>query len=173
MKQRFLAGPLFACLCLLTGCVANPIMPVRPPAQAITTFAFNGRLAVRQSETRHHVRVDWRHAVGRDDILLTTPLGQGIAEITRDASGARLVLADRREFTAADWGGLSEQVFGFRLPLDTSARWLLGDAAPAEGWRVTIVERESTAPDALPGIIELERDDIAVRLKIDEWSEVE
>lgn len=169
MKQWILAGLLL----LLAGCVANPPLPDRPPAQAITTFAFTGRLAVRQGETRHHVRVDWRHAVDRDDILLTTPLGQGIAEITRDASGARLVLADRREFAAADWSGLSEQIFGFRLPLDTSARWLLGDATPVEGWRVTIVERESNVADALPGIIELERDDVSVRLKIDEWSEVQ
>lgn len=168
MKQWLLAG-----LLLLAGCAANPILPDRPPAQAITAFAFTGRLAVRQGETRHHVRVDWRHTKGRDDILLTTPLGQGVAEITRDARGARLMLADRREFNAADWGDLSEQVFGFRLPLATSARWLLGDTAPAEGWRVTIVERENTAPNALPGIIELECDDIAVRLKIDEWSDAQ
>lgn len=163
---------LFACALLLTGCAASPPLPPRPAAAAIVAFAFQGRLAVRQGETRHHVNIDWRHEAARDEILLTTPLGQGIAEIVRDAAGARLVLADRRRFAAADWGELSEEVFGFRLPLQGSARWLLGNGAAAEGWRMTVVERESTTPHALPSIIELERDDIAVRLRIDEWSEV-
>lgn len=127
---------------------------------------------MRQGEVRHNARVDWRHATGRDEILLTTPFGQGVAELTRDASGARLVLADQRRFVADDWSTLAQQVFGFPLPLGTSARWLLGDVADTEGWRVTIVERESAAVDALPTVFELERDDIAVRLKIDEWIEV-
>lgn len=121
---------------------------------------------------RHYVNVDWRHAATGDEILLTTPLGQGVAEIVHDASGARLTLADQRRFAADDWSTLSQQVFGFPLPLKASARWLLGDITASEGWRVTVVERESTAADALPTVIELERDDIAVRLKIDEWIEV-
>lgn len=159
---------------LLAGCAAVPVGPQRPAGQDITQFAFVGRLAVRQGETRHHVNVDWRHDTQRDEILLTTPLGQGVAEIVRDTSGARLTLADKRRFAADDWSALSRQVFGFPLPLMASARWLLGDTAngaSTEGWRVTIVERETAAADALPTIIELERDDIALRLKIDEWIE--
>jgi len=124
---------------------------------------------------RHHVNVDWRHSIAVDEILLTTPLGQGVAEIVRDAAGARLTLADRRSFMAGDWSALSQQVFGFPLPLKGSARWLVGDlgeGVATEGWRVTVVERESGAANALPAVIELERDDIDVRLKIDEWIEV-
>lgn len=128
---------------------------------------------MRQGEVRHHARIDWRHTLTTDEILLATPLGQGLAELTRDATGARLILADRRHFAADNLSALSRQVFGFALPLETSARWLLGDTAVTEGWRVTIVERESAAADALPTVIELERDDIVVRLKIDEWSEVQ
>jgi outer membrane lipoprotein LolB len=156
----------------LAGCAAVPLVPPRPAPQDITQFAFVGRLAVRQGETRHHVNVDWRHDAQRDEILLTTPLGQGVAEIVRDAARARLTLADKRSFVADDWSALSRQVFGFPLPLNASARWLLGDVTASEGWRVTVVQRETDAPDALPTVIELERDDIAVRLKIDEWSEV-
>ncbi|MBA3031933.1 MAG: outer membrane lipoprotein LolB [Gammaproteobacteria bacterium] len=159
-------------LAILSGCASAPQFPARPPAAQIEQFAFSGRIAVRQGEVRHNARVDWRHATGRDEILLTTPFGQGVAELTRDASGARLVLADQRRFVADDWSTLAQQVFGFPLPLGTSARWLLGDVADTEGWRVTIVERESAAVDALPTVFELERDDIAVRLKIDEWIEV-
>ncbi|MDP1651916.1 MAG: outer membrane lipoprotein LolB [Rhodocyclaceae bacterium] len=156
----------------LAGCAVNPLLPARSPAADISQFSFIGRLAVQQGETRHHVNVDWRHSLATDEILLTTPLGQGVAEIVRDAAGARLTLADRRTFEANDWSTLSRQVFGFPLPLRASSRWLLGDIADTEGWRVTIVARESAVADALPTVIELERDDIVVRLKIDEWIEV-
>ncbi len=163
--------PLLLCVLLIAGCATLPLPP-RPATESIVAFALSGRLAIRQGDTRHHVRIDWRHDVARDDILLTTPLGQGVAEITRDAGGARLLLADQREFVAADAASLSEQVFGFRLPFDQAARWLLGESGHIAPWRATVIERESATPDALPSVIELERDDIHVRLKIDEWSEV-
>lgn len=162
----------FLCLLLLAGCGVNPPLPGRPAATGISSFAFSGRVAVRQGETRHHLKIDWRHDPSRDEILLATPLGQGVAELVRDGSGAQLLLADRRRFAADDWSALSEQVFGFRLPLQASARWLLGDVTDTGTWRIAVTERESAAPDALPTVIELERDDIAVRLKIDEWTEV-
>jgi outer membrane lipoprotein LolB len=171
-RRIFLWAPLFALVLALAGCAVSPVQPARPSTADISQFSFTGRLVVRQGETRHHVNVDWRHAVASDEILLTTPLGQGVAEIVRDAAGARLTLADRRSFVADDWSTLSQQVFGFPLPLKASALWLLGDIVDTEGWRVTVVERESAAAGALPTVIELERDDIAVRLKIDEWVEV-
>lgn len=170
--RRLLAPCALLALCL-AGCASVTTLPPRPPAAEIERFAFTGRIAVRQGETRHHVKIDWHHEATRDEILLTTPLGQGVAEIVRDAAGARLLLADRRHFAAADWGELAQEVFGFRLPLQSSARWLLGDSTATEDWHMTVVERESTAPHALPTIIELERDDIAIRLRIDEWSEVQ
>lgn len=163
---------LIFALAVLSGCATTPEYPARPPAGEIAQFSFVGRIAVRQGDVRHNAKVDWHHETGRDAVLLTTPFGQGVAELTRDATGARLVLADQRRFAAGDWSTLSQQVFGFPLPLGTSARWLLGDIAETEGWRVTIVEHESAAADALPTVIELERDDIFVRLKIDEWLEV-
>lgn len=167
---------LFLCVLLLAGCATRSpshSLPVRPAAESISAFAFNGRLAIRQGDTRHHVQIAWRHDAAGDDILLTTPLGQGVAEITRDSNGARLRLADQREFAAANADALAEQVFGFRLPLDQVARWLLGGPGDMAPWRAAVVERESVAPNALPGVIELEHDDIQVRLKIDEWSDVQ
>lgn len=157
----------------LAGCASVIPLPDRPPAAAIEQFAFSGRLTLRQGDIRHHAQIDWHHEAARDEILLTTPLGQGVAEIVRDATGAHLLLADRRRFTAADWSELSAEVFGFRLPLQNSARWLLGDSTATAGWHITVIERESAAPHALPIRIELERDDIAVHLRIDEWRTVQ
>jgi outer membrane lipoprotein LolB len=159
-------------LLLLSGCAGVPLAPDRPPAAQIEQFVISGRIAVRQGESRHHARIDWRHESTHDEIFLTTPLGQGGAALTRYAAGARRLLADQRRFAADDWNSLAQQVFGFPLPLSAATRWVLGDLRVTAGWRVTVLARESDAADALPTEIELERDDIAVLLRIDEWSEV-
>ncbi|MFN3883797.1 MAG: lipoprotein insertase outer membrane protein LolB [Rhodocyclaceae bacterium] len=156
----------------LAGCAAAPIALPRAAPADIGQFALSGRLAVRQAEARHHVHVDWRHTPYDDILLLTTPLGQGVAELARDDFGARLTLADGRHFVAADWNQLALEALGIPLPLDGAIRWLLGDLSDTGGWRVMILERENGSPDGLPTLIELERDDIAVRFKIDEWLEV-
>lgn len=154
----------------------------RPARAAVVAFVADGRLAARQGETRSHVNFSWRHRREADDILLTTPLGQGVAELTRDARGARLATADRQTAAAADWEGLSAQVFGFALPLSTLPRWLLGDVAAtvrdaagrpqqalADGWDIRYLAYESPAADALPTLVEFRREDIELRLKVDEW----
>lgn len=156
----------------LAGCAAAPVMTSRPTAADIEQFALTGRLALRLAERRHHVNIDWRHTPHDDNILLATPLGQGVAELVRDASGARLTLADGRRHVAEDWNALAQEMFGVTLPLDGATRWLLGDLTDTGGWRVVILDREHGAPDGLPTLIELKRDDIEVRLKIDEWLEV-
>lgn len=171
--MRFFAACLLL-VCLLAGCAQHPATetPGRPPAGKINAFTLTGRLAVRQGEQRHHVQIDWQHDDKNDRILLATPLGQGIAELSRDSGGARLELADHRRFSAADWDALAVEVFGIRLPLSGATRWLLGDVADTEGWQVRILDRESTAPHALPIDLEFERDDLAVRLKVDAWNDV-
>lgn len=139
-------------------------------------------MAARQDERRHYANLSWRHTKDLDDIVLTTPLGQGVAELTRDAAGARLKTADGKSVAAADWEDLSAQVFGFALPLEGMPRWLLGDvaasrtdergrpaAAQADGWDIRYLAYESDASDALPVLVEFQRGDIEVRLKVDAW----
>lgn len=156
---------------LLAACAQLPagVGIVRTP-QKLSQFELDGRIVVRESQSRHYANISWRHDGKRDEILLTTPLGQGMAELTRDSRGARLVMADRKEYVSADWAGLSEQVFGARLPLDDLPQWLSGRAPSADsGWRVEYLEYQSDAADALPMMIEARRGDIELRLKVSEW----
>lgn len=172
---------------LLTGCEALAPREAgeivsRPARAAIAAFSVDGRLSARQGESRNSANLSWRHDPAADSILLTTPLGQGVAELTRDARGARLLTADRQTLEAADWEGLSTQVFGFALPLSTLPRWLVGDVAAAQrdasgrprhalvdGWDIRYLDYESPAAHALPTLVEFRRDDIELRLKVDEW----
>ena len=164
------------CLVLLpwlAACaLAPPTSPLRPQAAAITAFSFNGRLSVRQGEQQHHAHIDWRHEAGNDEILLSTPFGQGLAKINRDADGARLLLADGHRYSGADWRQLAARVLGFAPPPGPPQRWLLGQSLTPQGsngWRVETVRRESAAANALPTLIVLRRDDVEARLLIDSW----
>lgn len=145
-------------------------------------FSVEGRFSARQGETRHYANFSWRHGMADDEILITTPLGQGVAELTRDARGAHLVTADKQTVAADDWEGLSARLFGFPLPLSNLPRWLAGnveasrrdangrpESAMAEGWAIRYLDYESDAPDALPTLVEFQRDDMELRLKVDAW----
>ena len=171
---------------LLAACGMQPVSEAetapRPPRERIAAFALDGRLAVRQDQTHHYANIEWRHDTNKDEILLTTPLGQGVAELSRDARGARLVTADKEVVEAADWESLSDRVFGLALPLSGLPRWLLGDVTPtaqdgqgrpqtalASGWVIRYLDYESPSPAALPVLMEFRRDDIELRLKVDAW----
>lgn len=180
-----LMGMLGGCAQLSGTSAQTGLMP-RLARSTIHSFTLVGRIAVRQDQRHYTASITWRHDPASDKILLATPLGQGIAELTRDASGTHLVTAERREFTAPDWHALSTQMFGFALPLSQLPRWLVADV-PVDAlgvsydgagrarsmvvadWQVGYLGYESEAADALPTLIELKREDIGVRLKIDEW----
>ena len=189
MLRSLLHGLTALVLCSLLGaCVQLPSTEAlqRPPRAGIEAYSLTGRITVSQGQQRSMASLDWHHDGQRDEILLSTPLGQGIAELTRDASGARLVTADRGEFSAPDWEELSAKVFGFALPLTLLPRWVLADAPVGatldaagrtqhfvvDGWAVNYLDYESPAAYALPQLIEIRRDDIGLRLKIDEWQMV-
>jgi outer membrane lipoprotein LolB len=157
-------------------------VPERPARAGIAAFAIDGRIAVRHEDRRHRAGIAWRHTAAADEILLTGPLGQGVAELSRDARGARLVTADKEVVEAEDWEALSQRVFGFALPLAGMPRWLVGDlpaasrdalgrpqAAITHGWEIRYLDYESDRADALPALIEFRRGDTDMRLKIDSW----
>lgn len=181
-------------MCLITsGCAPLPPttqdLPLRQSRSRITSFTLDGRIAVHQGDRHYSGNISWQHAAEHDEMLLTTPLGQGIAELIRNPADARLTLADRREFAAADWEELATRVLGISLPLTALPRWLVAEIPATaqdvaldetgrlqhlriDGWRVSYLDYENENANALPILIELQRDDIDVRLKIDEWSQV-
>ena len=190
MRLRLLN--LLALLLLLAGCAQFPSgtagsgLTPRPLRASIAAFTLTGRIAIHQEPRHYAANIAWQHAPSGDEIMLTTPLGQGVAELTRDATGTRLVTSDRREYTAPDWQTLATQMFGLDLPLARLPRWLLGEIPAdalgikydeigrplrwlANGWQVAVLDYESVAADALPTLIELRREEIEVRLKIDDW----
>ncbi len=153
-----------------------------PPLQR---FSAEGRISLRQGDRRDHLRFRWEHAPESDVVLLMSPLGQGLAELARDASGARLTQPNQAVITDDTLTPLAQRVFGAPLPLEAMADWLRG-ARPAlsgevDGWRVVISEtsayRTLSAGDSasragkhrLLRVIEARREDVEFKLIVDDW----
>ena len=112
---------------IAAGCAE---LTARAPGESVE-FELSARFAARYGAEAASGQLAWRHDAARDEVLLSSPLGQGLARVTRQASGATLVTADDRRYAAADAETLTEQVLGFRLPLRGLADWVR--ARPAAG----------------------------------------
>jgi outer membrane lipoprotein LolB len=177
-----------ASLVLATGCalLEPAATTARPARETIESFRIEGRIAVRRAGESFSAAIAWRHDAQSDELVVSGPLGQGLARLTSGGGAALLETAERKRYVAADLDGLSEQVFGTRLPVSGLGRWVLGrsayggsarlDAAgrlaelSEEGWAIEYLRYESAAPDALPELLLARREDVEVRLKIDNWS---
>ena len=131
-------------------------------------FDLAGRLAARYGEESFTANIAWRHAKDFDEMLITTPLGQGVARIMREGDQVTLTTAEPREYHAADVESLTQQVLGFRLPLGGLADWVRGRPSPdleQRGWKVEYQEYAGELPSRLrllyPGI--------ELRLIISRW----
>ena len=72
-----------ACAAALVGACAS--LPAPIPDQ-VAAFELSGRVAVRYGAEAASGRAEWRHSPAADDMVISTPLGQGIACATRAGS---------------------------------------------------------------------------------------
>jgi outer membrane lipoprotein LolB len=164
----------------LGACATLPEPSPPPPGG----FELSGRVAVRSGKEAVSGQVFWRHSDDADDLLITSPIGQGIARLTRERDVFRLVTADAREYSAADAETLTEDALGWRLPLKGLPDWVQGRASPGrsaavrrdaehrllellqDGWRIDY----EAFRDARPARLRLSRDDLQIRLMVDRWA---
>lgn len=179
---------LAAVALLAAGCasVPPPASLVRPDRAAIERFVLDGRIAVRGAGQAYTARVSWRHDAASDEIVVSSPFGPVIAQLTGDAAGARLVTAERGTVVAGGIEELGREVFGFDLPLRAMPDWVLGRGGRGagsieldersrivrlveQGWSIDYPEYESGEPQALPRRIHVQRGEVDVRLAVERW----
>ena len=120
MRSLRRAAPL-AAAAILGACATLPTETLPPGS-----FVVSGRVAVRYGSEAASGRVIWRHSETADDLVISTPLGQGIAEITRRDGVYTLVSANGERYSATDPERLTEQALGWALPLGGLPDWLQG-----------------------------------------------
>jgi outer membrane lipoprotein LolB len=172
----------WVCL-LLAGCAAVEELP-GPAEPTGDAFYLSGRVSVKYGAQAASGRIAWQHDTASDDLLFSTPLGQGVARIVRRDALASLTTSDKKVYRAGDIETLTEQVLGWRLPLAGLPDWVRGRAAadaPAQtrldgqhlaelrqsGWLVEFLEYKSE--NGPPALLRLSREDVTIRLVIDQW----
>ena len=179
MKQatRALGAAFFA---LLAGCSQLSFLQ---PTDGLR-FELSGRIAVRYGDESSSGNVAWRHRSNGDEMLISSPLGQGIARIVRRGDEVTLTTSEPRDYHAANAELLTEEVLGFRLPLTGLSDWVRGRPAPGpsrerrdgrgrlaeleqSGWRIEYLAYGEDG--ALPARMRLLYPGLELRLAISAW----
>jgi outer membrane lipoprotein LolB len=168
-----------AAAAILAACAGLPEPRPPPPGG----FELTGRASIRHAKESGSARIFWRHSDDADELVITSPVGQGIAQISRNGDQFRLLTGDRREYRAADAESLTEQALGWRLPLSGLSDWVRARPSPGrpaevlgrpgegleirqDGWRVAYEEFREGRPFRL----RLSREGVEIRLIVDQWA---
>lgn len=193
----FLVFPLLvSCAALAPQPTVVRTISIEPVAGLQNASADNfdllGRVSVRNEHQRFSGSVHWQHSEQDDTILLLSPLGQAVAEINKQNEGVSLVTSDKEVFHARNVEDLTADVLGWRLPLKGLQYWIQGRYSPAsaasvdidsgnriiairqDGWQILFKRfyADETARIPRPRIIELQFEDLDIRMVIDDWLEV-
>jgi outer membrane lipoprotein LolB len=183
---RFRSCAALAVCAALAACTS--LSPTYEPVRRAPAFDLVGRVAVNYDGRAFSSGVRWRHQSDSDEISLLTPVGQTLAHIVADSSGATLTGADRKQIQAEDVESLTRRGLGWELPLARLAWWVRAEIVPGgvigevardaegrlvrlvqDGWHVVIVHRPPDTGSIFPQRLELAREGYQIRLVIDSW----
>jgi outer membrane lipoprotein LolB len=185
-------GALLLCLAL-SGCAglhqgAETVSTTLDASAVKTRFVLEGRVAVKAGDQNYSGGMRWERRDTDEVVLLSTPLGQGVAEIRRDARGLSLVDGEGRRQEAADIDSLARSALGAPIPLSGLVHWLSARPRPVsphlaylddmgrvkrleqDGWRIDYDRYQDRGGIELPARLFARRgEDIEFRLIIDSW----
>ena len=171
----------------LGGCASLPPPPHTAGRMEIQPeWVLQGRIGIRNDEQSLSGQVHWQHGADADDLLMTSPLGQGVARIVRDAQGVTLEVPNQPTRRARDAETLTRETLGYALPVAGLAWWVQARPDPArafeakrdeagrlvqlkqDGWTIDYLQYAADAPDR-PRILVVTREGLEIRLVADSW----
>ena len=178
--RRMMAALLLA---LAAGCAS---VPPAVPAVAIpaANWILQGRIGVQTGEQSLSGNIRWQHRVETDEVLVTSPLGQGVARIVRNADGVTLEAPNRPPRRAPDAESLTREALGYALPVSGLAWWVQARPDPERSFETThdgagrvvqlkqdgwVIDYLQYAADARPRKLVVAREGLEIRLVADSW----
>ena len=150
----------------VAACAQVPIQPPEGPLE----FSLAGRIAARYGSESFTGNINWRHAREGDELLISTPTGQGVAQIVRQGDAVLLKTAEPREYRDNDPEALTKRVLGFPVPIDGLADWVQGKRSPQleeRGWKVEYLDKDA---QGRPTRMRLIYQGIELRLAVSQWN---
>lgn len=174
-----------AVLVLLAGCAQiAPREDGIPAAAYVPQFELQGRLSVRDGQRGEFGTLRWQRTASSQRIVLLSPLGQTVAQLTQPSGGKAVLVANNETRTAGSLSDLTRDALGTPVPIDELAHWVQGHAyAPAAsravaaaatqfqhgGWQVEAENYRLIDGSAIAGRLTAIKGDVVVKLVIDEW----
>jgi outer membrane lipoprotein LolB len=170
---------------VLGGCAAiSPAPPVLSELPHQANWTLQGRIAVQSGEQSLAGQIHWQHRAERDEVLMTSPLGQGVARIVRDAEGVALEVPNQPVRRAPDAESLTREALGYALPVAGLTWWVQGRPDPGSAFESTqdaggriaqlrqngwVIDYLQYAADARPRRLVVTREGLEIRLVADSW----
>jgi len=177
---------------LLAGCAANPTGESTGAYREqspllISDWQLSGRFSLTRQEQGWHAGLFWQEQGDQYQLKISGPLGQGAFRLRGNAEGVLLEQSDGQTLVARDAESLLYQATGWHLPVSGLRYWIRGlpvPGSPAQasrdaqgrltrleqsGWVITYKRFELIDGVYWPVKLRLAREDISVRLVIDQW----
>ena len=188
LKAASLAAGLCLGACVMTRPPAPVTIPVgwemrMPALQQAGRWALDGRAGASIGKQGWQASLAWSQQGSTSELRLTGPLGIGASLVRLSPDGLSIDGA-----TASDGAaGILHDRLGVDLPLGSLRFWLLGVPDPGEtstvtrnaheraqqliqsGWTVDINRYMPVQGDWLPAQLTVQRDDVRLRIAIDQW----
>ena len=175
---------------LLTACATTPRSAVTAVPVSVfsqdTPWSLQGRIALKAGENSLSGQLHWQHGPNQDELLLLSPLGQGMARIVSNADGVLLEMPHQAPRRAPNAESLTRDALGVALPLAGLSHWVQVQPEPSrpfeqtlddagriaqirqDGWVIDYLQYMSE-PAYRPRKLNIARDGLEIRLVIDEW----
>jgi outer membrane lipoprotein LolB len=123
---------------ILGGCASPPVVaPEQIEAELPVAWTLQGRIGIQTDEQSLSGQIRWQHRAETDELMMMSPLGQGIARIVRDAAGVTLEVPDQPVRRARDVESLTHETLGYTLPVSGLVWWVLARPAPDRVFEAT------------------------------------
>ena len=106
------------------------------PSEYISSFAAEGRLAVKAEGKGSYANFDWTYQPPVETININTPLGSTLGQLCQDKDGALAVDAKGNVYQAESAEELSRQLIGFNLPIQYLHIWADGRRVARAPYRI-------------------------------------
>lgn len=181
-------GGVALCLALTLGACAStpPVTPGQIGALLPANWTLQGRIGIQTDEQSLSGQIHWEHRAEMDELLMTSPLGQGVARIVRNADGVTLEVPNQPARHAPDAESLTRDALGYGLPVSGLTWWVQARPDPdrtfnathdaagriaqlkQDGWVIDYLQYAADAP-ARPRKLVVTREGLEIRLVADSW----
>ena len=192
MMRRFL---LLALLTMGVGaCAVKPPLPVesnwyarQESLEQLRQWNLSGRVSVRTSTDAVNGSLTWRQDGRQVELGFRGPLGVGGFRLTGDDSQMLFEDSKGQQLVLDDPGNALASHTGWGVPLNSLGYWVRALPDPAtpveqsfepsgrlsqlhqDGWLVSYEKYAMEGAFAMPGRVTVERDDVRIRLVVDNW----